>query len=212
MTEAAFSEGFRASLLDLLVWRRDVRRFKRDPLAPGTLERLVAIACLSPSVGLSQPWRFVFVESPARRATIRASFERCNRQALLLQGGERAATYARLKLAGLDEAPCQFALFADRDTAQGHGLGRLTMPEAIDYSAVMAVHTLWLAARAEGVGLGWVSILEPDVVAAALDVPAPWRFIGYFCLGYPSETDDVPILEREGWEKRCAPSSTIIWR
>ena len=212
MTEAAFGEGFRASLLDLLVWRRDVRRFRRDALPEGTIERLVEIACLSPSVGLSQPWRFVLVEAAARRAAIRASFERCNRQALLSQAGDRAATYARLKLAGLDEAPCQFALFADRETAQGHGLGRLTMPEAIDYSAVMAVHTLWLAARAEGIGLGWVSILEPEVVAAALDVPAAWRFIGYFCLGFPSETDDVPVLEREGWEKRCAPASTILRR
>jgi 5,6-dimethylbenzimidazole synthase len=85
MIEAAFGEGFRASLLDLLVWRRDVRRFKREALAEGTFERLVEIACLSPSVGLSQPWRFVVVESAERRAVIRASFERCNRQALLLQ-------------------------------------------------------------------------------------------------------------------------------
>jgi 5,6-dimethylbenzimidazole synthase len=212
MVETAFGEGFRASLLDLLLWRRDVRRFKRDALAEGTFERLVEIACLSPSVGLSQPWRFVVVESAEPRQAIRASFERCNHEALLLQEGERAAIYARLKLAGLDEAPCQFALFADRDTSKGHGLGRLTMPEAIDYSAVMAVHTLWLAARAEGIGLGWVSILEPDVVASVLDVPAAWRFIGYFCLGFPHETDDVPVLEREGWEKRCAPASTILRR
>jgi 5,6-dimethylbenzimidazole synthase len=212
MAEAAFGEEFRASLIDLLVWRRDVRRFRREALEEGALERLVAIACLSPSVGLSQPWRFVVVDGAERRAAIRASFERCNREALLQQAGERAATYARLKLAGLDEAPCQFALFADRETSKGHGLGRLTMPEAIDYSAVMAVHTLWLAARAEGIGLGWVSILEPEVVAAVLDVPAAWRFIGYFCLGFPSETDDVPVLEREGWEKRCAPASTILRR
>ena len=212
MAEAAFDEAFRTSLIDLLVWRRDVRRFRRDALDDGVFERLVAIACLSPSVGLSQPWRFVVVEGAERRAAIRASFERCNSQALLQQAGGRAASYARLKLAGLDEAPCQFALFADRETSQGHGLGRLTMPEAIDYSAVMAVHTLWLAARAEGIGLGWVSILEPDVVASVLEVPAAWRFIGYFCLGFPSETDDVPVLEREGWEKRCAPASTILRR
>ena len=165
MEDAQFGDQFRADLLRLLRWRRDVRSFKRQALAEGTLERLVGLACLAPSVGLSQPWRFVVVETPSRRDAIRASFETCNADALLRHGGERAGLYARLKLAGLDDAPCQFAVFADRETAQGHGLGRLTMPETIDYSAVMAVHTLWLAARAEGLGLGWISILDPGTVS-----------------------------------------------
>ena len=172
MSEARFDEAFRDRLLELLVWRRDVRRFKTDALPEGTLEQLVRLACLAPSVGLSQPWRFVSVDSPVRRAAVRASFEECNAEALRCQSGGRATLYARLKLAGLDDAPCQFAVFADRATAQGHGLGRLTMPATVDYSAVMAVHTLWLAARADGIGLGWVSILDPAAVAAALDVPA----------------------------------------
>ena len=86
------------------------------------------------------------------------------------------------------------------------------MPETIDYSAVMAVHTLWLAARAEGLGLGWVSIIEPAAVASVLDVPHSWTFIGYFCLGYPSEVDDVPALERQGWETRCAAAAEILER
>ena len=152
------------------------------------------------------------VDDAARRDAVRASFERCNAEALRSQSDDRAAKYARLKLAGLDEAPCQFAVFADRTTGQGHGLGRLTMPETVDYSAVMAVHTLWLAARAEGVGLGWVSILNPEAVAAALDVPDAWTFIGYFCIGFPVEDDDVPILEREGWELRCHPGSVLLHR
>ncbi|WP_315834940.1 5,6-dimethylbenzimidazole synthase [Bradyrhizobium prioriisuperbiae] len=209
---AQFGDTFRDQLLDLLVWRRDVRRFKRDPLPDGMLERLVRLACLAPSVGLSEPWRFVQVEDPARRHAIRASFEHCNAAALQSQSEDRVALYARLKLAGLDDAPCQFAVFADGATAQGHGLGRLTMPATIDYSAVMAVHTLWLAARAEGIGLGWVSILDPDVVATALDVPPAWRFIGYFCLGYPIDNDDVPVLEREGWETRRLPESVLFRR
>ncbi len=210
--EGRFGEAFRASLLDLFVWRRDVRRFKREALPKGTIDRLIEIACLAPSVGFSQPWRFVLVDSPGRREAIRANFERCNAEALRLQDGDKAALYARLKLAGLDEAPCQFALFADRCTSKGHGLGRLTMPEMIDYSAVMAVHTLWLAARADGIGLGWVSILDPEAVTSALDVPPDWTFIGYFCLGYASESDDVPALERQGWETRCSPVSTILIR
>jgi 5,6-dimethylbenzimidazole synthase len=207
-----FDAAFRARLYDLLKWRRDVRRFKRAPLPEGAIERLIAIACLSPSVGLSEPWRFVIVEDEGRRAAIRACFETCNRDALAKQDGDRAALYARLKLAGLDDAPCQIAVFSDRATAQGAGLGRLTMPETLDYSVVNAVHTLWLAARAEGIGLGWVSILDPAHIAAILDVPRYWIFIGHLCLGYPEAADDTPALERAGWEHRHPPSNAVLYR
>jgi 5,6-dimethylbenzimidazole synthase len=207
-----FDDAFRARLRDLLIWRRDVRRFRRDPLPCGTLERLIQLACLAPSVGLSQPWRFVIVDDPAHRAAIRKNFERCNADALAAQNQQRAAAYARLKLAGLDDAPCHLAVFADRSTAQGHGLGRRTMPEMIEYSAVTAIHTIWLAARSEGIGMGWVSILEPAAVAAILDVPSSWKFIGYLCLGFPHAEDDIPDLERAGWEQRQAPSSVVIRR
>ena len=207
-----FDPDFRARLCALLAWRRDVRRFRREGLPPGTIERLIALAHLAPSVGLSQPWRFVLVETPARRAAVRDNFARCNAAALAAQTPERAGHYARLKLAGLDDAPCQLAVFADRAARQGHGLGRLTMPETLDYSAVMAAHTVWLAARAEGIGMGWVSILDPAAVSAALDVPAAWRFIGYFCLGYADTEDDVPALERARWEQRRPAQELLIRR
>lgn len=207
-----FGPEFRERLYDLLTWRRDVRRFKRTPLPPGTIERLIATACLSPSVGLSEPWRFVIVADESRRAAIRACFEHCNREALAMQTPDRAALYARLKLAGLDDAPCQIAVFADRTTAQGAGLGRLTMPEMLDYSVAIAIHTLWLAARAEGIGVGWVSILDPKRVAAILDVPKEWVFIGHLCIGYPQASDDRPALERAGWEHRHPPASAVLYR
>ena len=207
-----FDAAFRASLRELLLWRRDVRRFRRDSLPEGTLPHLFELACLAPSVGLSQPWRFVIVEDKVRRAAIRENFEVCNREALGDYAGERAKLYATLKLAGLDAAPAQFAVFADRMTMQGQGLGRRTMPEMIEYSAVMAIHTLWLVARAEGLGLGWVSILDPARVAHILDVPPGWRFIGYFCLGYPERDEPSPELEREGWEKRRPASDFILKR
>ncbi|WP_192181377.1 5,6-dimethylbenzimidazole synthase [Mesorhizobium amorphae] len=203
-----FPDGFRAELVNLFLWRRDVRRFKPTPLPEGALERLLDLASIAPSVGLSQPWRFVVVESAQCREAVKACFERCNAEALTSFCGERAALYARLKLAGLNEAPCQFAVFADRTTEQGHGLGRLTMPATIEYSAVMAVHTMWLAARAEGIGMGWVSILDPVEMATILDAPPQWTLIGYFCVGYPSEEHAVPALEREGWEFR-RPSMVI---
>ena len=209
---ASFDPAFRARLRELLIWRRDVRRFRRDPLPSGTLESLIELACLAPSVGLSQPWRFVIVEDGATRAAIRRNFATCNAQALAAQSGDRAGLYAQLKLAGLDEAPCHLAVFADRATTQGHGLGRHTMPEMIDYSAVTAVHTIWLAARAQGIGMGWVSILDAKSVAALLDVPTDWKFIGYFCLGYPQADDTIPELEQSGWERRRLPSSVILLR
>ena len=195
-----FDDEFRERLYDLLRWRRDVRRFKRAPLPQGTIERLIGIACLSPSVGLSEPWRFVIVEDEARRALIRQCFEACNKDALEMQTPDRAALYARLKLAGLDDAPCQLAVFSDRSTAQGAGLGRLTMPETLDYSVVNAVHTLWLAARAEGIGMGWVSILDPARIAAILDVPPDWVFIGHLCIGYPVSPTTRRRSSGQGWE------------
>jgi 5,6-dimethylbenzimidazole synthase len=207
-----FDDAFRARLRELLTWRRDVRRFRRDALPRGTLERLIDLACLAPSVGLSQPWRFVIVDTPACRAAIRANFEICNAKALAAQSGQRAAGYARLKLAGLDDAPGHLAVFADPATTRGHGLGRHTMPEMIEYSAVTAVHTIWLAARAEGIGMGWVSILDPAAVAATLDIPATWTFIGYLCLGFPESEDDIPDLERAGWERRYPASSRVVLR
>jgi len=208
----SFDAAFRTRLRDLLVWRRDVRRFLCDPLPDGVLESLIEFACLAPSVGLSQPWRFVIVDDRSLRAAIRKNFETCNAQALAAQVSERAGLYAKLKLAGLDEAPAHVAVFADRSTEQGHGLGRHTMPEMIDYSAVTAVHTIWLAARAQGIGMGWVSILDPKAVAAILTVPEDWKFIGYFCLGYPQTDDVVPELERAGWEERRLQTSVIIRR
>jgi 5,6-dimethylbenzimidazole synthase len=207
-----FDAAFRRQLAELFRWRRDVRRFRPDPVPPALLDDLLAVAALAPSVGLSQPWRFVTVEDASRRAAVRASFARCNADALAGQDAGRAALYARLKLAGLDEAPCHLAVFAEPEPSQGHGLGRKTMPETTAYSAVMAVHTLWLAARAAGLGLGWVSILDPDAVAAALDVPAAWIFVGYFCLGTPQAESDVPELEREGWEQRAAAAAARLRR
>ena len=197
-----FDPAFRDELDALFRWRRDVRHFLPRVLPAGMLDTLLATANRAPSVGLSQPWRFVTVDDPDRRAAIRADFRRCNADALAAQPGDRTAIYARLKLAALDEAPCHLAVFVDPDPAQGHGLGRHTMPETIGYSAVIAIHTLWLAACAAGLGLGWVSILDPDRVRGLLDLPGDWRLIGYLCLGYPAIDADTPELEREGWEQR----------
>ena len=208
----AFSPAIRDAVSDLLIWRRDVRGFRSDPLPEGVLGELLAQACLAPSVGLSEPWRFVIVDDLGRRQAIRENFEASNAAALAGQDQSRRAFYARLKLAGLDQAPAHVAAFADPDDAQGHGLGSATMPGALDFSVAIAVHTLWLTARLRGIGLGWVSILDPDAVRVALDVPPCWRFIGYLCLGYPSVEDDRPALQRAGWERRRDPASRVLRR
>jgi 5,6-dimethylbenzimidazole synthase len=207
-----FDDAFRAQLHELLIWRRDVRRFRSEPLPLGTLERLIDVACLAPSVGLSQPWRFVIVDDPARRRAVLEDFRSCNADALKSYGDNLAAQYANLKLAGLEEAPCQMAIFAEPTTEIGHGLGRKTMPEMVEYSVVTAIHTMWLAARADGIGMGWVSILTPGHINKVLDVPETWRLIGYFCLGYPQSESDTPELERAGWERRHAPEMFILRR
>jgi 5,6-dimethylbenzimidazole synthase len=208
----SFDEGFRLRLRDLFVWRRDVRRFRRDPLPAGALERLIEVACLSPSVGLSQPWRFVVVDDPLRRIAVLADFKACNAAALKSYSGELGARYAALKLAGLEEAPCHLAVFADNATETGHGLGRRTMPEMADYSVVGAIGMMWLAARAEGIGMGWVSILDPSRIREILEVPSSWRLIGYFCLGHPLVESDQPELERADWERRRDPQSFVVHR
>jgi 5,6-dimethylbenzimidazole synthase len=207
-----FDAAFRAQFAELVRWRRDVRRFRTHPIPPDLIARLLALAACAPSVGLSQPWRFVLVETPARRAAIRENFAKVNKAALDGYAGERRARYARLKLEGLSQAPVHLAVCADEATTQGFGLGRQTMPETIRYSVVAAIQTLWLGARAEGLGVGWVSILDTEEVKAILDLPAHWSFIAYLCLGWPEAEDDVPELERHGWEQRQCEASVVPLR
>ncbi len=207
-----FDAAFQESLKQLIAWRRDVRRFRSDPVAPERLEELLDLACLAPSVGNSQPWRFVSVEDEGRRARIIEIFERCNSEALEAFSGERAELYAKLKLSGLKEAPVHLAVFAEEMTSSGHGLGRRTMPETLRYSAVLAIHTMWLAARAQGLGVGWVSIIDPQEVKAALETPADWTLIAYLCLGYPQEEHLEPELERHGWQKRESRCRQVLAR
>ena len=199
-----FSPAFRDELAGLMRWRRDVRRFRTDPVPEDLLASGLQAFTLAPSVGLCEPWRILRVTSAHARTACLNNFRDCNARALDGFDGDRAATYSRLKLTGMAEAPIHLAVFCDDGTEKGHGLGALTMPETRAYSVVGAITHLWLALRAEGLGLGWVSILDPARLARDLDVPANWRFIGYLCIGWPEEETIVPELERAGWETRAA--------
>jgi len=211
-TAPIFSAAFRAELATLLRWRRDVRRFAARPVDAGIVEHLVALSASAPSVGFSQPARFVAVDDPARRAAVVAEYERCNAAALATYAGAKAERYAALKLAGLREAPVQLAVFADETTSRGSGLGRLQMPETLAYSVVTAIQTLALTARASGLGLGWISILDPAAIVRIVDVDAGWKFIAYLCLGYPVEEHEDRELVRAGWEDTDPAGSQLIRR
>ncbi|GJD97266.1 5,6-dimethylbenzimidazole synthase [Methylobacterium iners] len=207
-----FDAGFRDELAHLFAWRRDVRRFRTDAVDEAVLQPCLRLAALAPSVGNSQPWRFVRVGDPGRRAAVTASFERCNEAAAASYDDARRGAYAQLKLAGLREAPIHLAVFCDEATEAGHGLGRATMPEMLHYSVVTAVHAFWLAARAHGLGVGWVSILDPCAVSSCLDVPPAWRLIAYLCVGHPVEEHEDPELVRHGWQERLDDATTLLER
>lgn len=199
-----FEQAQADTLRDILRWRRDVRHFRVDPVSEDTLARLAQAMELSPSVGNARPWRVLRVRDAALRVAVRTEFERCDREAAGDYDEERRAAYVRLKLAGLDRAPEHLAVFTVSDPVEGHGLGRKTMPETLAQSTAMAIHTLWLAARAENLGLGIVSILDPRRIEAIFSTPPNWRFSAYLCLGWPESHDDLPILHRVDWQRNAA--------
>ncbi|MGL4686740.1 MAG: 5,6-dimethylbenzimidazole synthase [Commensalibacter sp.] len=202
MHPTEFTASFHQELEKLFLWRRDVRHFRTEPLPEELLDKLLNYAWMAPSVGLSEPWRFMRVDTPKYKHAIYEEFKRCNQEARNRYTSEKAEHYAKLKLAGLDDAPHHIAVFSEQNPEQGHGVGRQTMPETTLYSTVMAIFSFWLAARSYGVGVGWVSILDPQKVCAILETPKNWKFVAYLCVGYPKTLDDTPELERLGWEKR----------
>jgi len=139
-----------------------------------------------------------------------ADFETENAKAATKYKGTKKVDYMALKLAGLHDAPVHLAVFTDHTPAEGHGLGRQTMPEMLNYSTVAAIHTLWIAARAENIGLGWVSILNPDNIRRIMAVPETWSLTGYLCLGYAANDDDTPLLHRSNWQENTSASWTTL--
>lgn len=202
------TKAHRTALDDILRWRRDVRHFLPDPIPVDVLKRLRAAMDMAPSVGNARPWRVLQVTTPALRNAVIANFEAANAVAGAIYDAEKRAAYDQLKLAGLRDAPVHLAVFTEQTPDEGHGLGRQSMPEMLSYSTVSAIHTLWLAARAENLGLGWVSILDPAGVARILQVPESWQLTGYLCLGKAAFDDDTPLLERNKWQA----STPTVWK
>ena len=207
-----FTPDFQLEFEQLMHWRRDVRRFQKDrPVDEKVLQRAIKSAFRSaPSVGLSEPWRIVRVESERARKAVLKNFEVENADALNGYAGDKRRKYASLKLSGMVEAPVQLAVFCDDGTTKGAGLGARTMPEMRRYSVVSAITLFWLAARSAGIGVGWVSILDAHKLGKDLGVPSDWALVGYLCIGYPEEDNDSPELERCGWETRMGDDDFVI--
>lgn len=199
-----FSTAERSAVYRALRERRDVRAgYLPQAIDDTTLYRLLAAAHQAPSVGFMQPWRFIVVRDTALRTAVHGIFERANSEAAARYRGDQKDLYSRLKLEGLLEAPQHLCVLCDDGSGRGHSLGRNSMPETSIYSVVCAIQNLWLAARTEGIGVGWVSILDPQAVKELLRIPPAAQLVAYLCLGYVREFSDIPDLEREGWEQRA---------
>jgi nicotinate-nucleotide--dimethylbenzimidazole phosphoribosyltransferase len=206
----AFPPAERHSLYDVIAARRDVRRYRPDPVDEALLTRVLTAGHQAPSVGHSQPWRFVVVQDAAVReqAALMADQERLAQAAQLAP--EAARQLLDLQLEGIREAPLGVVVCCDRRVPAAGVLGRATFPDADLWSCACAIENLWLAARAEGLGMGWVTLFEPAALASLLGLPDGVVTLGWLCLGWPDERPPVPGLERAGWSKRQPLSDVVL--
>lgn len=205
-----FDERERQALYDIINARRDVRNeFRPDPIDPAALRRILAAAHAAPSVGFMQPWDFLLIRDPDLRAGVHAAFLCANAEAEEMFGEDRKALYRSLKLEGILTSPLNICVTCDRTRGGKVVLGRTHNRDMDLYSTVCAVQNLWLAARAEGVGIGWVSIFRPEDLRGLLGIPEHVEIVAYLCAGYVDELHTKPELEARGWRKRLELDSVI---
>ncbi|WP_417205347.1 5,6-dimethylbenzimidazole synthase [Antarctobacter sp.] len=211
-----FTPTERRALYDVINARRDVRNeFLPDPVAPDMLRRVLEAAHAAPSVGFMQPWNFILIRDAARRQAVHRAFEAANAEAQAMFQGEKRAQYAALKLEGILKAPLNIAVTCDRARGGKVVLGRTHNRDMDLYSTVCAVQNLWLAARAEGLGVGWVSIFRQEDMRGLLDLPETVEVVAYLCVGHIEEAFGQPELQARGWRRRLALDSLIMedrWR
>ena len=208
------SQGFSAEekrgLYRAIFERRDVRsQFRPDPIPQAILTRVLAAAHHAPSVGFMQPWDFIVIDDPAVRGAVKSMFMCENARAAANYTGERAALYRAMKLEGILESPLNLCVTCDRTRGGPHVLGRNTIIETDLFSVCLAVQNLWLAARAEGIGVGWVSILVPTELAQLLGLPAHVHPVAYLCMGYVHEFLPMPELQQKGWRERVSLETLV---
>ncbi|MBU3889192.1 5,6-dimethylbenzimidazole synthase [Methylosinus sporium] len=211
VANAPFSEEERAAVYRAIHTRRDVRdEFLPDDLSQEEVMRLLDAAHHAPSVGFMQPWNFLLIRDRALREAVHAAFERASEAEEALLPPERRAHYRSLKLQGILKAPLNVCITCDRSRQGPTGLGRTQQPEADLLSTACAVQNLWLAARAEGIGVGWVSILREQDLREILDIPPQIAIVAYLCVGRVAKTYARPELEVRQWAKRL-PLEELIF-
>lgn len=210
MTAPVFSQEQADFLAELMAARRDVRgnRFKSDIIPQKVIDQILESAAMAPSVGFSQPWEFVMVNDLETRKQVVDSYHRVNNVAKTQFKDDKSDIYKRLKLEGILEAPVNIAVFYR--PSKSPVLGQTSMEEVGRYSVVCAIQNMWLMARSLNVGMGWVSILEPESVKSLLNAPQDAELIGYLCFGYVKEFLEQPELEKLNWEKRKAIKDCVI--
>lgn len=197
-------------IYEAIYLRRDVREFTDRPVPDQLLTKILDAAHHAGSVGFMQPWNFIVIKSPATKEKVYQSFATANMDGARRFSGDRGELYKSLKLEGIREAPINIAVTCDHSRGGPHTLGRNTMPEMDIYSTCCAIQNLWLAARAEGIGVGWVSILDPNEVKALLNIPDHVTLVAYLCVGYPVAFLTKPLLEQVGWRDRLALEDVIF--
>ena len=210
-SSAAFSDADRDALYRIMRTRRDIRHFLPTPLPPDVMRRILEMAHCAPSVGFMQPWNFLVITSVAIRQQIKALFEARNaHEAASIQDPARRALYKTLKLEGIVEAPVNLVVTCDHRRDAPFVLGRAPMPDTDLFSTCLAIQNLWLAARAEGVGVGWVSIVDKAAVETLLQIPPGVELVAYLCVGYPTEFRPQPLLQEVGWKHRL-PLEDLVY-
>lgn len=199
----SFSDFERRALYRAIRERRDVRsQFRADPIDPEILARILSAAHHAPSVGFMQPWDFIVIDDARIKQAVKSLFERENERAASHYEGERATLYRKLKLEGIMESPLNLCITCHRSRGGPHVLGRNTILETDLFSVCLAIQNMWLAARAEGIGVGWVSILDQGELSRTLSLPADVYPVAYLCIGHVSEFLANPELEQKGWSSR----------
>ena len=206
----ALPAAIRVALAEVIAARRDVRRFRPDPVGDDIMDEILAAGHAAPSVGHSQPWRFVVVRDPLLRASAAVMADR----ARLAQARQLDADSARhlrsLQLEGIREAPLGVVVCCDRRARPAGVLGRATFPDTDLWSCACAIENIWLTARAHGLGLGWVTLFDPDELHALLGLPEGVVTLGWLCLGWPDERPPAPGLERHGWSQRLPLTDVVL--
>lgn len=205
-----FSEAEREAVYRAIFERRDVRRnFLPTPIPDQVLTRVLTAAHHAGSVGFMQPWDFVVVRDRATKRAVKGLFRQANDEAATRYRGRRAALYRNLKLEGIEEAPINLGVTCSRQRGGPHVLGRSMVRDTDLYSTCCAIQNLWLAARAEGIGVGWVSILDHEALKGVLGVPKSVTLLAYLCLGYVDHFRTKPDLETAGWRERIPVEQLI---